>query len=462
MRLRRLQVSNFRGFEDRTLDFHPNFNVLIGINGVGKTTILEAAAVALSGWLLSFPGPDARQIRSSDVRRVELLEGSRFRSLQQFPVSVSAVGEFDLDGSVWEGPREVSWSRSLDRPNGRTTSNGARDIKRFASDVIDQVQAGIRVTLPVIRYFGAGRLWETVRATERRKTRKRKQLPETEGPDSASLGLDDPFYGYHFSIDKRANSADLIRWMAEERRNEIDLGEPSIALALVRRAILTMLPELKEIRYELRRSMIVLELQDGRALVFSDLSDGYRNIIALAADLAIKITMLNPHLYERALEKTPGVVLIDELDLHLHPTWQRRVAEDLRRTFPLVQFICTSHSPFVVQSLRSGEELIVLDGQATPQTANLTLEEVAEGLMGVPDAETAERYGRMKNTARELLEEMESSDLSSEEKFRHFQRKLAEGIGPFADNPAYQAYLEMQLAAHRPLGEETRRPRGEE
>ncbi len=103
--------------------------------------------------------------------------------------------------------------------------------------------------------------------------------------------------------------------MGEERRNEIDLDEPSTALDLVRDAILMMLPELADVRYELRRDTLVLELKDGRNLVFADLSDGYRNIIALAADLAIKMTMLNPHLQGDALNKTPGVVLIDELDL---------------------------------------------------------------------------------------------------------------------------------------------------
>ncbi len=85
MRLRRLELTNFRGFGHLDLEFHPNFNVLIGVNGVGKTTVLEAAAVALSGWLLSFPGADTRQIRSGDVRSSGQIEGSRYRSLKQFP-----------------------------------------------------------------------------------------------------------------------------------------------------------------------------------------------------------------------------------------------------------------------------------------------------------------------------------------------------------------------------------------
>lgn len=197
----------------------------------------------------------------------------------------------------------------------------------------------------------------------------------------------------------------------------------------------------------------MIEFGDGRIVDFADMSDGYRNVLAISADLAIKISMLNPHLSESSLDQTPGVVLIDELDLHLHPKWQRRVADDLRRTFPKVQFICTSHSPFIVQSLRSGEELVVLDGVPVAETANLSLEDVAEGLMQVNEAEVSERYGKMKGVARSLLEEMEEQDLGSEQKFQQFQNRLAQAVAPFADNPAYQAFLEMKLARHTPRKE---------
>lgn len=207
-----------------------------------------------------------------------------------------------------------------------------------------------------------------------------------------------------------------------------------------------MMPELDSVSVNVRMRELLLRYVDGRTVAFSELSDGYRNIVAMVADLAIKMVMLNPHLAKDALSKTPGVVLIDELDLHLHPKWQRRVVEDLRRTFPRVQFICTTHSPFIVQSLRSGEELIVLDGQPTMGVANLTIREVAQGLMGVEESETSKRYGEMKDTARALLEEIEARKPLAGEALAQFEKKLAEATGPYADNPAYQAFLEMKLA----------------
>ena len=99
----------------------------------------------------------------------------------------------------------------------------------------------------------------------------------------------------------------------------------------------------------------MLALGDGRLTPFYHLSDGYRNTLAMAADIAVRAATLNPALSSLAMEETPGVVLIDEIDLHLHPKWQRQIVEDLRGAFPKIQFVATTHSPFIIQSLRAIE-----------------------------------------------------------------------------------------------------------
>ena len=207
------------------------------------------------------------------------------------------------------------------------------------------------------------------------------------------------------------------------------------------------MPELAGARYNIRLGTLILERENGDYIRFSDLSDGYRNVIAIAADIAIRMVMLNPHLADNALLMTPGVILIDEIDLHLHPMWQRRIVDDLRRTFPKVQFICTTHSPFIVQSLRSGEELISLDSEVISNVNNLPIAEVAEGLMGVSETEYSERYVHMKDTATSYLESLQEMPIEPGQRLDDFKERLARKISPYADNPAFQAFLEMKLAA---------------
>lgn len=441
MRLTELEIKNFRSFENRSFRFHPDFNLIIGENASGKTTVLEAAAVAVGSWLLGFDGTSSRNIRESDVRYVFEQVETRARRLPQYPVEIIASGDFDsIDMPVTEHFR---WRRELKGAKRRTTQRDTEDLQNAARRHEQALIMGERPTLPVIRYFTAGRLWEP----EKRVTSGRSSY--TDHRDAVDKYLDSlrsPLFGYDSCMDPGNSSKKLVWWMVEERRIELDEGRESSFLQAVYGAILSMMPELASVAVNLSLKDLVLRYADGRSVAFSDLSDGYRNVVAMVADLAIKIVMLNPHLGAEALAKTDGVVMIDELDLHLHPKWQRRIVEDLRRTFPRVQFICTTHSPFIVQSLRSGEELIVLDGQPVMGVANLSIREVAQGLMGVDESETSKRYGEMKDTARALLEEIEARKPLAGEALAEFEKKLAQATGPYADNPAYQAFLEMKLA----------------
>ena len=227
---------------------------------------------------------------------------------------------------------------------------------------------------------------------------------------------------------------------------------------VVRRAVLSCVPQADGLWFDPDREQIVLSIA-GYAQPFDNLSAGQRMMLALVADIAIKAVTQNAFLLPpdelgpedtplpRLLQQTPGVVLIDELDVHLHPKWQRHVIEDLRRTFPKIQFIGTTHSLFLIQSLRSGEELILLDGQPPAQVANKPIEEIAAGIMGVPNPQVSVRYEEMKEVARHYLETLEQAALAPEEKLAAYKQRLAEAIAPYADNPAFQAFLEMKRAA---------------
>ena len=120
----------------------------------------------------------------------------------------------------------------------------------------------------------------------------------------------------------------------------------------------SMKDELKsgeKIMYSSRYKGFALVKEDGTWIPFESLSDGYRDVIKIVADIATRMCILNPYLKEDTFKLTPGVVVIDELDLSLHPNWQRRIVSTLTEIFPKVQFICASHSPFIVQSLEEGQ-----------------------------------------------------------------------------------------------------------
>jgi predicted ATP-binding protein involved in virulence len=219
------------------------------------------------------------------------------------------------------------------------------------------------------------------------------------------------------------------------------------AYQAVRQALTRNVQGATDVTFDAKLGEMVVDFAASPRQPFTNLSDGQRCILALVGDIAQKAATLNPHLGANVLSETPGIVLVDELDLHLHPKWQRNVIEDLRTTFPAVQFICTTHSPFLIQSLRSGEELVMLDGQPTAQLGDLSIGEIARDIQGVPNTDVSVRYDTMKSAARDYLQTLDEAAGAPAEKLDAYRTRLADSISPYADNPAFQAFLELQRAA---------------
>jgi hypothetical protein len=197
--------------------------------------------------------------------------------------------------------------------------------------------------------------------------------------------------------------------------------------------------------FDFDESRVMVRFNDGTSTPFEHLSDGQRTILGLFCDIARRAAILNPHLKENVCSDTKGVILIDELDLHLHPRWQRRVIEDLRTIFPQMQFICTTHSAFLIQSLRSSSELLLLDAEPLLEYSNKGVEEIAKN-MGVLDPETSVLYHDMKKIAHDFLDVLDKSSLSAEEFHEQYKDQLAKMIEPYSQNPAFQAFLERKYA----------------
>jgi len=347
VRIDRLIIQNFSGFESREFEFNPHFNLLVGANATGKTSVLDALSVAVGSWFLGVRGyTKTLGIDIDEVRVVPHLFQDAYSFEKQFPSRIEAHG-------VVMG-KNILWARELSREGGKTSSHEAQNISNIAIEAEMGVRAGEKVTLPLICTYGTERLW--FEATHRRN--KKKEISKTELPSR----LD----GYRDCIDFTIQESSLLDWIRAEVSASQQLKKDTIALKVVKRAIIRCVEGALSLYYDERYKDLIIDIEHYGHQLFRNLSDGQRIMLTLAGDLVKRATTLNPHLGEQVLEQTSGVVIIDELDLHLHPKWQRHVIRDLRETFPAIQFVATTHSPQLIGEARPEEVILLGKGPSNP------------------------------------------------------------------------------------------------
>ena len=377
MRIERLELQNFKKYAQQSFDLHPQFTLLVGENGSGKTTILDALAVAMAIWLVRPPDSElrnsGRKILSSEIRLEPKLEGDRIQFREIGPASVTAVGQL-------AGREGVSWTRE-DRVGAWTTNDRARSALEIIAEVYEQDRQGQKVICPVLAYYGAGRAWLA--------SNDRKRAPKSNGPARRWAAFYDCFR-------ERIRLAELQKWFLGETVAAGNRGgRMRPGYEVVKRAVLRCVPGADNVWYDSDRQQVVLSIA-GNAQPFDNLSAGQRMMLALIADLAIKSVTQNAFLlppdeldaedvpWPRILKLTPGLVLIDEVDVHLHPIWQRRIATDLKETFPAIQFVCTSHSPQLIGELQPDEIRLMRDNGFSQPALSFGMDTnwVVEVLMG--------------------------------------------------------------------------------
>lgn len=436
MRITQLNVENFRGFAEETFEFPERVTVLAGDNGTGKSALLHALAVGAGAALLEIFPEGARSISRADVRVQRYERRGIVTAEPQLPCRVSCAGT--LDG------QSLTWSRALNRLTGRTDRVDARSIRDCAASLARDVASGGQRALPLVAYYSTARLW--------RQKRERPKKGALRGPGSRLAG-------YLDALDEEGSQKVFLTWMRSRTLEALQRGGEPTDLGVVKAALADALPDAwNSLEYDVATDEIVALRIEADAicdrLSLSALSDGQRSMLALVADLAYRCATLNPQL-ANPLSETGGVVLIDEIDLHLHPRWQRRVLDDLLRVFPRLQVITTTHSPFVIQTRGSGQvvdlnrpEVHVAGGPPNrPMPEDLRvfgLEDVAETALDVKNVRWSRSRERMWEAAREYRRILESgsNDAVSEEA-RH---KLDVLLAEFSDNPAYHAFLVAERA----------------
>ena len=353
MKLNNIKISNYRCFKEAAIDFDDHITLVVGKNGAGKTAILDAVAVSVSTFLLGIDGGVSRSILKDDARyEFHDLNGT-IDPQHQFPVSIESTGDC-------LNQQTVKWIRSLNSESGKTTIKDAGELTGLAKKAQNQIMTGDKsLVLPLISYYGTGRLY-----AQKKEKRNLKSLTEFK----RQVGYVDCMAAE--SNEKlMLNGFQMQTLKSLQEQQKTGILDRSLLLKTVEKAICRSFERISGARnasliFDLDTHRLVLEFEsvDGNAQKFAmdEMSDGYKNTLSMIGDIAYRMAVLNPTLGDQVLEKTPGVVLIDEIDLHLHPQWQQTILSDLHAIFPEVQFIVNSHAPAVINSVPR-EQIRILD-----------------------------------------------------------------------------------------------------
>lgn len=431
--LKEIKLHNYRRFEDQKIQLAKNMNLLIGTNASGKTTILEAVNVILGAYLAAYkqyvPSRFVYNISESDVRRKNQRTGQRdvliSQGIEQYPCEVGAALIMD--------EQNYSFRRILEKKGGRTKFAGNNPMQQKVKGWEECVKQGDgsdeELIFPLVLYLSSARLWNENNNSE------------------FDYSIPNRFDAYYRCLDPKRGMQmpfSYIRYLKEVASQE-NAGVDYPAYTLILNAInQSMKEELKpgqRIEHSFRYKGLALVEADGTWIPFENLSDGYRDVVKIVADIATRMCILNPYLKEETFLKTPGIVIIDELDLSLHPGWQRRIVATLTELFPKVQFICACHSPFLIQSLKDGQ-LISMDGEITEEYSGQSIEDIAEAIMGVENPQYSEEKQKMYQLAQEYFSALEKvHDQAELKKVKEHLDLLA---AKFGENPAYYAYLNQK------------------
>lgn len=369
--LEKLEVLNFRCFATCLLELHPKLTIFVAENGQGKTALLDALRMALDVFVTTIGKSRlGHGIEQCDIRQ-------SFHDRKFLPPKLPA--EYLVSGFV--NGQKLSWKRTVNKVSSRAR-NSTKDLKsvqkavqNLGSQLDGNPHTSVPVILPLVAFYGTGRLFD-----EHRLTKGKQQIASTD-PVRFSAYLDclSPSSSYKAFA---AWYEQKMQQVADPRYKNVRSHErPEKAIIAVREAVKKVLAPTgwTEIHWEwrdedddgriYRRGYVSVQHDSGLKLPLAQLSDGVRNMIALVADIAHRCVRLNPHFGEDAARLTPGVLLIDEIDMHLHPSWQQRVIKLLQDAFPLLQIIVSTHSPHVLSTVdKVSIRLITLDKNAVGET----------------------------------------------------------------------------------------------
>ncbi len=334
MEIKHITIANFRGVKNFSCDCSSSLNVFAGVNGAGKSTVLCAVDILL-GWLIS-------RLRNAKGRGYNLTDTDITRGCDYCLLQIEVL---------YRG-QSVSWQLYKQKSSVRTKPIGKTSLEQLAmlanSIVTGNEREAETASLPLFATYGVTRVVDSTPV----RIRKRHAMAMIDTYDSKNEG--------------QANYRSLFAWFRElediENANYRETGmlTENVQLRAVRKAIVDTVPGFDELKVKRSPRGFVIR-KNGQEFRFDELSDGEKAYIAIVADIARKLGMTHPSLPDPL--QAAGIVMIDEIDLHLHPSWQWDVIPQLTRTFPHVQFFMTTHSPYVLTNvnMRGGQRVFFMN-----------------------------------------------------------------------------------------------------
>lgn len=328
MWIREITISNYKAICEMEIKFQPGVNLLMGDNGVGKTSVLEAITVAFGDFINGMTGVAKKGILPSDVRMdTKRISDASLGIIHYTPITIKT--KFSTEEGIKSG--EVT-------RRDETAKSKTRFVGKQISDYANKKVNDLSEELPLFCYYSTSRL----------------APPKREDFGTASKNkLNDRRCGYIGCMENNLDIKALKAWCLKMEMAAFQQGKPIAEYQAFKEIVANFmcqmndLEEKPQIAYS-RAFEDIAYTENGETIPVNYLSAGYQSLLWMVMDMAFRMAVLNPG--KESLNQCEGIVLIDEVDMHLHPKWQWKIIEALKNSFPKIQFILATHSPIIISS----------------------------------------------------------------------------------------------------------------
>jgi predicted ATP-binding protein involved in virulence len=328
MKIKTISLDNFRSKTKLELELGSKLTIMIGENGSGKTSVLDGLAIGLGAIFTYLPGVSGISFRKTDIRQDDNQKAPYTR------VRIETT-----EGLIWDRTERRDKNKATSKQIPAAT--GLQQLRKYLDqEILDPINELQSVELPVFSHYSVSRALLDVPLRKRAFPKAHARFEALEGALVSDTRFKSAFIWFYNKENEEQR----------KQRELLDFGYKLPELQAVRQAIESVFPGISEPQIKQNPLKFVVK-KGAEFLDIMQLSDGYKTLLSLVIDLAIRMALANPD-STKPLESN-AVVLIDEIDLHLHPEWQNRVVGDLLRTFPNAQFLLTTHSPYIIESINN-------------------------------------------------------------------------------------------------------------